>query len=71
VIRPSVFTQTMPLLSAGGVCAVEVLGAAILAAGVGAGAGVEVELDAGAVAAEFEELFAGADQVPCFVGVLA
>ena len=56
----SVFTQTMPLLLAGGgCCAVDVLGAAAL----GAGAGVEVELDAGVVAAELAESVTGADGV--------
>ena len=43
------------------------LGAAVLGAGAGAGAGVEVELEAGVVAAEVEELFAGAAGAAVFV----
>ena len=68
----SVFTQTMPLLLAGGVCgAAEVLGAADFGAGAGAGAGVEVELEGGVVAVELAELAAGADGAIFFVVVFA
>jgi hypothetical protein len=68
----SVFTQTMPLLAAGGGCgAVEVLGAAAFGAGDGAGAGVEVALEAGVVAVELAELALGADGALFFVAVFA
>jgi hypothetical protein len=68
----SVFTQTMPLLFAGGACGeVEVLGTAVFGAGAGVGAGVEVELEAGVVAVELAELVAGADGGSFFAAVFA